>query len=236
MSRNEMIRLRVQDLDTSKLSFSSVKDRNGRKSVYLYYDKKRLYLQLPKLRAPFGVSSYKNSEKKHLDLSLSGVDPRDDIAQVIEKLRAIDTFIVGAGVKNSTEWFGSKKDKETVNGNYSKSVRESTNKEKSYPPTFRQKFVRDREGNYTVVVFDSKKEVVDLETSDLEEVVTKGTEVKSLVQVVGLWFMERKGEVQFGVDYRAYQMKVTPPQQRIKGYAFLDDSDAEDSDVPEPDE
>lgn len=236
MSRNEMIIIRAEELDPTKLSFSPMKtSKNGRKSVYLYYNKKRLYLQLPKLRAPFGVSSYPNTDKQHLDLSLSELENKDlDIVKkVIERLTEMDKSIVQSASKNSKDWFGSVHTEEELTGFYNNSVRQSNNKEKKYPPTFRQKFVK-RDGDHKVTIFDSGKEEVDLRENDIVDVIGKGMQVKSLVQVVGLWFM---GDDRFGVDFRAYQMKVWPPQQRIQGYAFLDDSDDEsDSDGPEPDE
>lgn len=233
----EYTTIKIEDLDTNNVSFSDVKSKNEHKTVNLFYNKSKVRLQLPSLRSPFGVSSFKGSDKKHLDLSLgSNSETKKETAEaVLSKLEKLDKFILSAAKKNAKEWFGNPVDDSELKKMYVPTVRLPN--DPKYPPTIRQKFGRNKEGDYTVVIWKNKTECHDLTEEDLEDVLQKGCLCKSLIQVVGLWIYAGAQGTKFGVDYRAFQMKYslpTPVQPtKLSSYAFLEESDS-DSDVPEP--
>ena len=60
--------LKVRDINVDKITFDSVrKTQSGAHTVYMKYDgKKPLYIQTPKMTAPYGASTY-NDDNRYND-------------------------------------------------------------------------------------------------------------------------------------------------------------------------
>lgn len=218
----DFIILKPEELDFSKISFSSVRTNGfGGKSVYMYYDKKRLYLRLPKMRSPFGAGAYQESDKYNIDLSLDEDNP--DVKVLKKKLIEMDKKIMSFAVDKSVEWFGKEKTHELVEDKYTSQLRES--KKDTYAPCFRIKLTKNKKDEFIVELYDSEKNELNIDDKNVTDVLHKGVKVKSIVECVGLWFM---GTGKFGVSWRAQQMKTFPSHKKLEGYAFVEDSDVEE--------
>ena len=99
-------------VDVSDISFSKdVKTlESGFKMVYgKYKGGSPIVLQLPTMKAPFGVSGWTNDkgviEKYSLDLSFNGMDSSEKLSSTYELFKGIDDLVVTTALENSTEWF-----------------------------------------------------------------------------------------------------------------------------------
>ena len=86
-----------EQFEPSKISFSQLKKgKNGGKSVMLNNDtKKKLYLQLPFMRSPFGLSAFTDeaTNKTSYSLDLSFDTDNDDAMQLSNKLKVPFIFV-----------------------------------------------------------------------------------------------------------------------------------------------
>ena len=83
------------------------KNKNGGKAVYLNAgDNKKLYVQLPFLRSPYGLSAYTDEATGRTSYSLDlSFDPDNAEAMALHaKLTELDEIIVNTVAKNAKEW------------------------------------------------------------------------------------------------------------------------------------
>ena len=86
--------------DPSVLFSALKKNKNGGKSVVLTRgDKKKLYLQLPFMRSPFGLSAFtdESTNKTSYSLDLSFDNDNDEAQELATKLRELDEIILKTG-------------------------------------------------------------------------------------------------------------------------------------------
>ena len=100
--------------EPSTVIFSALKkNKNGGKSVVLTRgDKKKLYLQLPFMRSPFGLSAFtdESTNKTSYSLDLSFDNDNEEAQELATKLRELDEIILNTVATNSKEWLGKKYD------------------------------------------------------------------------------------------------------------------------------
>lgn len=213
--------LKSKDVNTEMINFSNVKKGKNSQSVKIYYNKKPMYLQLPKLSVPFGATDYNGNGKYVVDLSMAGMNKDEDIKMLHDLLSEMDDRIVEYACENSEEWFNGKKNVEEVKKMYSSILRKSNS---DYPPTYRVKMMKDKSDKYTTEVYNDKAEEIDLDENDEKEVISKGCSMKSCVECLGVWFMNGK----FGVSWRLVKAKVYPKSVKLEGYSFVDDEEEEE--------
>jgi hypothetical protein len=86
---------RFEQFDSSSVVFSKMKkNKNGGKAVYINAQgNKKLYLQLPFMRSPFGLSAFTDeaTNKTSYSLDLSFDKDNEAATALMEKLSALDT-------------------------------------------------------------------------------------------------------------------------------------------------
>jgi len=104
--------INAKDLDISKVKFSDMKKNssgNG-KSCFITYDNRPLYIRMPKMTAPFGISCYMDERTSYsLDLSFGNdmaQEETPDLKHALEFFRSLDERIVEEAKKKSMEWMG----------------------------------------------------------------------------------------------------------------------------------
>merc|ERR1712100_987417 len=99
-----------QQFEPSTVIFSALKkNKNGGKSVMLTRNnKKKLYLQLPFMRSPFGLSAFTDeaTNRTSYSLDLSFDKDNEDACALMEKLSELDSKIISVVAENSKEWLG----------------------------------------------------------------------------------------------------------------------------------
>ena len=214
----------MTDFDSSAVCFSKIrKNKMGGKAVYLNgTNNSKIYLQLPYMRAPYGLGSYTDENTKKttysLDLSLDPNDPGS--AMVLDKMQALDDLVVNTVAKNSEEWLGKKYNlavmKEAL---YKPIVRPSKG---DYPATIKLKVLVDRDGSFVPEAYNSLRENVSVDS------IEKGQKVMTIIDISQIWFIDNK----FGVTIRLQQV-LLEPSKKLPSFAFqgVAEGDEEEEEV-----
>lgn len=220
-----------KNFNVEAVGFSKLrKNKNGGKAVYLNVSDKKLYLQLPKLRSPYGLSTYtdESSGKTSYSLDLSLDTDNTDAMELREKLTQLDDLIIKTVVENSKEWLG-KKFNEAVcrEALYKPLVRQG---KEPYPDTVKLKILTSSTGDFVPEAYSTSRERVGLDT------ITKGSKVTCIVDFVQIWFIDNK----FGVTVRL-QQALLEPSAKLPSFAFVgvdgaSETQAEDEFVDEDEE
>ena len=183
----------------------------GGQSVSLSYNDEKLIFQIPKCKLPFGLGEYvpPGGQVKHsLDLALSGKS--EQFATFLQKL---DAHHKTMAVKHSPNWFKKRLTEDIVSELYRPQLR----KNGDYVPNFKVKFPT-KDGVPLCDVFDKSREEANL------DIITKGCEVQTIVECVGIYFVARE----FGVTWKVLQLRVFPTE-KLPSYAFIESEDDEDA-------
>lgn len=189
------------------------KNKLGGKAVYMNTQSgQKVLIQLPPVRAPFGLSQYKDpaTEKVTVSLPLSLDD--EEIQKVFTDL---DARILKHVSEHSKEYLGQQLAPDVLKVLYSPIVRPSA--DEKYAPQLKLKVGPD------TVCYDVHQNVVPLES------IEKGSSLHTIIEVNQIWIVDKK----FGVSVRVKQVMKTPSTQ-LNGFAFKNVS-ADEIDIPADD-
>jgi len=222
------------EFSASTVIFSKIrKNKNGGRAVYLNGpNNSKLQLELPKMRAPFGLSNFTDeaSKKTSYTLPLSfDADPETD--DLMNKLKTLDDMIVKMVAENSVEWLGKKYGVPVIKEALYKPI--VTPGKGDYPATLKLKVLSDaKTGDFVPEAYNYKRENVELTS------IEKGQRVKSIVEINQIWFIDNK----FGVSIRLQQC-LLEPSKKLPRFAFknveeppVEDEAEEDEECGEVDE
>ena len=188
-----------------------------------------------------------------MEMSFRGEDKSDKNSLAInefhKKLLEFDSLLKGTIMTRSKEWLGKQKvSMETIeDAYYSPCVKIPTDKNGmvlDYPSRVRVKLDREREfdsDNFTgrflsnkkyktpVLIFDESKTQIDINESNFDVVVPKGSQAVAVLELVYISITSK-----VSAKWKLVQAKVSKNQQNITGYAMLDDEqDTEDTEDTE---
>ena len=208
--------IKFSDLSLSDVTFSDIRKNanNGGKTIYLNgRGGSRLYVQLPKMKAPFGLGINEYDGKTSYSLPMAADDPA-----FVDFLKKFDDMVVAKVVENSETYLGKSMNETVVREALYTALFKPPSDEK-YAPIFKTKILANHDGTFVPQVFTTDKEPYDLRTLD------KGQYVTAIVHIPSIWFVGTK----FGVTIRLQQLRVTP-SQKLTEYAFVDDDDEHEDD------
>ena len=225
---------RSSEFSPASVIFSKLrKNKNGGKTVYLNGgDNKKLYLQLPFMRSPYGLSAFTDEGTGRttysLDLSFDTENP--EAMELHNKLKELDEIIVNTVAQNSKEWLGKEFNVAVLReALYKPMVRPS---KEPYPSTLKLKIATKPDGSFVPEAYNMKREVVPLDS------VEKGQKVMAIVDISSIWFIDNK----FGVTVRLQQTLVQQ-STKLPSFAFqgldippVDEGEEEFEDEEEVDE
>lgn len=199
----------ASDFQSSAINFSTMrKNKMGGKTVYLSKNgKDKIFLQLPYMRSPFGLSSYTDESSKRtsysLDLSLD-----ENVGEVENLFKSIDELILKTVHDNSVEWLGKQYNIEVMReALYKPLVRPGKG---DYPGTIKLKVMTDmRTGDFIPEAYDSARSLVPLDS------IEKGQRVMVIIDLSQIWFIDNK----FGVSVRLQQCLLAP-SKKLPSFAF----------------
>jgi hypothetical protein len=197
--------------NANDVKFSDIrKNAKGGKAVYLNSNAgQKLIFQLPSLRAPFGLSDFKDENGKVQSYSLPLSLDKPDVVAALQSLdeRALD-FIS----ENSAELLGKKMSREVIKeGIYKPLVRFSS--KEGYAPTLNLKVLM-KDGVISTEAYSSARNAVPL--TDLE----KGQAVSAIIDINQIW----RTPAGVGVTVRVHQVMFSPTS-KLKPCAFLAQAD-----------
>jgi hypothetical protein len=252
---------KATQLDLSKISFSDVKlDNHGRKMVYVNYNGGKIMIQTPKMYIPNGIKRWRkkdavDNKDDSFEMEMSFGGESSDVQTFHSKMTEFDTLVKKNIMSHSKEWLGKTKiSMDSIEeAFYAPTVRIATDKDGNaldYPSRIKAKLDREMEGdNFTgrflsnkrfktpVLMFDDNKQQLDLNETNFESVVPKGSQVVAVLELVYLSITTK-----VSAKWKLVQGKVSKNQQSITGYAMLDDGaeegvyTAEDAVVEEGDD
>ena len=221
---------RSSEFSANSVGFSKLrKNKNGGKTVYLNAgDNKKLYLQLPFMRSPYGLSAFtdEGTGRTTYSLDLSFDAENEGAMQLHDSLKELDELIVNTVAENSKEWLGKEFNVAVLReALYKPIVRPG---KEPYPSTLKLKIATKPDGTFVPEAYNSRKESVTLDT------IEKGQKAMAIVDVSSIWFIDNK----FGVTIRL-QQTLLEQSTKLPSFAFqgldLPDTGDEDVEVDEED-
>ena len=189
-------------------------------------------LQIPKMRAPFGISTDKtNPFKKSLDVSFQGEDQNPNIKALRTLIVGVDNMIIDYALKNSRTFFKKELTRDVIAEYYYSGIKLS--KKEQYSDTFKFKllFLKPNpeknipNGKYLTTFWDTKGG----EQSDA--FLDKGDSVTALLKPQMLWVANRS----FGVTWVCTQLMISK-QVKTTGFAFKKTDEDEEALSPDASE
>ena len=197
--------------EPSGVIFSALKkNKNGGKSVVLTRsDKKKLYLQLPFMRSPFGLSAFtdESTNKTSYSLDLSFDNDIEEAQELANKLRELDEFILNTVATNSKEWLCKKYDINVIReALYKPLVRQG---KEGYADTLKLKVQTNSSGEFVSEVYNSDRDQISMDQ------IERGQKCMCIVEIGQVWFIDNK----FGVSVRLSQV-LCGESNKLPKFAF----------------
>ena len=216
----------ASEFSADKIEFSAMrKGKMGNKTVYLNTsDSKKLYVQLPFMRAPYGLSAYtdESTGRTSYSLDLSFDAENTEAMEFMKKLEELDNRILDIAAENSEQWLGKKFHRDVLaQALYKPLVRIA--KDPQYPNTFKVKILTKPDGGFVPEVYNFQREQVDLDT------VQKGQRCCAIADFASLWFVDSK----FGCTVRLSQL-LLDRSEKLQSFAFVGLNLPEDTSAVSP--
>jgi hypothetical protein len=208
--------IKFSDLSLSDVTFSDIRKNanNGGKTIFLSgRSGTKLYIQLPKMKVPFGLGVNEYDGKTSYSLPMAADDPT-----FVDFLKKLDDLVVTKIVENAETYLGKAMNETVVREALYTALFRPPSDEK-YSPIFKTKVLVNQDGTFVPQVFTTDRQAFDL--NKLE----KGQYVTAIVHIPSIWFVGTK----FGITVRLQQLRVTP-SQKLTEYAFVDEDDVEEDD------
>jgi hypothetical protein len=202
---------RYEHFDPSTVVLSKMKkNKNGGKTVYINAQgNKKLYLQLPFMRSPFGLSAFTDeaTNKTSYSLDLSFDKDNEQANELMEKLTALDTKIVETVAANSKEWLGKQYNIEVIKeALYKPLVRPGKD---DYASTLKLKLMTKPTGEFMAEAYNSAQQPIPIDS------IEKGQKCMCIVDFNQVWFIDNK----FGVSVRVSQV-LCEQSTKLPSFAF----------------
>jgi hypothetical protein len=204
------------------------KNKNGGKAVYLNAgDNKKLYIQFPFMRSPYGMSAFTDESTGRTSYSLDlSFDPDNEEAMALhEKLKELDDIIVNKVAENSEEWLGKSFNVEVLKqALYKPMVRPG---KEQYPSTIKLKILTKPDGTFVPESYSMQKQPVPLDS------IEKGQKAMAIIDLNQIWFIDNKFGVTIRLQQALFEQSAKLPSFAFQGVNLPDDDlevDVEDED------
>jgi hypothetical protein len=217
------------EFSPAAVQFSKLrKNKNGGKAVYLNAgDNKKLYIQFPFMRSPYGLSAFTDESTGRTSYSLDlSFDPDNEEAMALhEKLKELDDIIVNKVAENSEEWLGKSFNVEVLKqALYKPMVRPG---KEQYPSTIKLKILTKPDGTFVPESYSMQKQPVPLDS------IEKGQKAMAIIDLNQIWFIDNKFGVTIRLQQALFEQSAKLPSFAFQGVNLPDDDlevDVEDED------
>jgi len=203
----------ANDFNASDVVFSGIrKNKQGGKFIPLSTASGPVRIQLPSLRAPFGLNPPKDQVKEYyVNLSLT--------PELEAKFSEIDNRAAEYVQQNCVDLMGKTVDLKTLKDILMTPL-VKTAKDPKYASTIKLKASRG-DGKELAECYNSLREPVALDE------IKSGANLETIIELSQVWFINGK----FGVSARLLQAKLAP-SDKLSGYSFVDPT-SDEIDLPE---
>jgi len=201
-----------EQFEPSSVSFTKLKkNKNGGKTVYINAQdgKKKLYLQLPFMRSPYGLSAFTDeaTNRTSYSLDLSFDKDNEEVSSLCDKLKELDEIIIKTVAENSKEWLGKAYDINVIReALYKPLVRQGKD---DYPDTLKLKVMTKPTGEFLAEAYNSAREMITVDQ------IEKGQRCMCIADFNQIWFIDNK----FGVSVRLSQV-LCEQSSKLPSFAF----------------
>jgi hypothetical protein len=207
------------EFSPANVQFSKLrKNKNGGKAVYLNAgDNKKLYIQFPFMRSPYGMSAFTDESTGRTSYSLDlSFDPDNEEAMALhEKLKELDDIIVNTVAANSQEWLGKEFNVEVLKqALYKPMVRPG---KEQYPSTIKLKILTKPDGTFVPESYSMQKQPVPLDS------IEKGNKAMAIVDLNQIWFIDNKFGVTIRLQQALFEQSAKLPSFAFQGVNLPDD-------------
>lgn len=213
----------------SAMTFSKFrKNKRGGGTVYINGpENKKKYIQLPYMRAPFGVSTFTDDATGNtsysLNLSFDSNDP--ELCEFQTKMEEFDDLICDMVAKNSKEWLGKQYNIAVIKEALYKPMvtQGKTVGDTTYSPTMKLKVLYNKaKDEFDSEAYNSARERIPVDS------IEKSQKVMTIIDINQIWFIDNK----FGVSMR-FQQGIVEESQKLPSFAFqgLDEAEEEEDEV-----
>jgi hypothetical protein len=215
------------EFSPASVQFSKLrKNKNGGKAVYLNAgDNKKLYVQFPFMRSPYGMSAFTDEGTGRTSYSLDlSFDP--DNAEAMElhaKLKELDEKIVNEVAKNSKEWLGKEFNVAVLKEALYKPIVKPGKEQ--YAPTIKLKVLTKPDGSFVPECYSMQKEQVALDT------IEKGQKAMAIIDLNQIWFIDNKFGVTIRLQQALFEQSAKLPSFAFKGVTLPDAEEEEVDDI-----
>ena len=221
---------RSSDFSAKSVQFSKLrKNKNGGKAVYLNAgDNKKIYVQFPFMRSPYGLSAFtdEGTGRTSYSLDLSFDPDNTEAMELHDKLKELDDIIVNTVAANSKEWLGKEFNvavlKEAL---YKPMIRPG---KEQYPSTIKLKVLTKPDGTFVPEAYSMQKQPVTLDT------IEKGQKCMAIIDLNQIWFIDNKFGVTIRLQQTLLEQSVKLPSLAFQGVNLP--TDDVDDDVEEEEE
>lgn len=220
------------EFSPASVQFSKLrKNKNGGKAVYLNAgDNKKIYIQFPFMRSPYGLSAFTDEATGRTSYSLDlSFDPDNEEAMTLHnKLKELDDIIVNTVAKNSKEWLGKEFNvavlKEAL---YKPMVRPG---KEQYPSTIKLKILTKPDGTFVPEAYSMQRQPVTLDT------IEKGQKCMAIIDLNQIWFIDNKFGVTIRLQQTLLEQSAKLPSFAFKGVDLPEEEVEEDDEIEEVDD
>jgi hypothetical protein len=206
----------------SAVSFGEPKvNASGGKNVAVFNKNQRAIMSFstPEVTT-YGINenNYDAGKPPTYDMTLQ-LDKSDSSMTFIQNLLALEAYILEEAFKNSKKWFGKQMSMEVLREFWSPflrfpKIKDTGDVDTSKSPTLRLK-LSYFEGSFKYVeVYNTQNQLIfPKSNTSLQDLIPKGSEVKCLVRLNGIWFAGGK----FGLTGKPSQVIVRPKTRVLPG-------------------
>lgn len=220
------------EFSPASVQFSKLrKNKNGGKAVYLNAgDNKKIYVQFPFMRSPYGLSAFTDEATGRTSYSLDlSFDPDNEEAMALHnKLKELDDIIVNTVAKNSKEWLGKEFNvavlKEAL---YKPMVRPG---KEQYPSTIKLKILTKPDGTFVPEAYSMQRQPVTLDT------IEKGQKCMAIIDLNQIWFIDNKFGVTIRLQQTLLEQSAKLPSFAFKGLDLPEEEVEEEDEIEEVDD
>lgn len=201
---------RFTDIDLSKIQFSEAQSGlRGGQTVFMKLDNEKILLQLPRMKIPFGISSYHGQGYTSYSMDMS-LYKNDEFKTFITQLNGL---VLSNAMLQAQPWFHTSTiAMETLEQYFYSSIRDDP--KGKFASLFKLNLpIYDGKAKKELSFFNSTREEITFQD------VPKGCMVAVIVELVGLWFQNKK----FGIKWNITQVKTCVDEEFVG--CNIDDSD-----------
>jgi len=205
----------ANDFSANDIVFAGIrKNKQGGKFIPLSLANGPVRIQMPSLRAPFGLNPPRDQVKEYyVNLSLT--------PELESKFAEVDQRVAEYVHANCVDLMGKSVDLGTLKDILMTGLVKAA-KDPKYASTIKLKASRG-DGKDLAECYNSARDPIPLEE------IKSGTQLESIIELTQVWFISGK----FGVSARLLQAKLSP-SDKLSGYSFIDPV-SDEIDLPEED-